>query len=142
MAPRPEQDAFLPELVRTFYDALAGFEKETGIHMARWRILVMLGESKKSSQRALAQSSHIDPASISRILRELEAQGYVARAADPSDSRQSLAMLTASGKALVRDIAKRRAKFLRKALKGLAPEEVTKVTETLLSIRRNLADLR
>ena len=142
MAPRPEHDAFLPELVRTFYDALAGFEKETGVHLARWRILSMLAEAKKSSQRSLAKSSHIDPASISRILRELEVAGHVTRESDPSDSRQSLAMLTISGKALVREIAKNRAKFLRKALKGVTPDKVKQVTEALHSIRQNLANLR
>ena len=142
MAPKPEEDSFLSQLGRTFFGAVAGFEKQTGVHHVRWRILQKLEEGEPSSQHALARRCNMGPASVSRILRELEAMGHVTREVDPGDSRQSLVALSAKGREFVREIAAKREQYLRKTLKGLTSDDVIKLETALRAIEKNTARLR
>jgi DNA-binding MarR family transcriptional regulator len=142
MAPKPEEDRFLSQLGRTFFGAVAGFEKQTGVHHVRWLILQKLEEAQSSSQHALARKCRMGPASVSRILRELEAMGYVTREIDPQDSRQSVVALSAKGREFVRETAAKREQYLRKALKGLASEDVIRLETALKAIEKNTVRLR
>lgn len=53
------------------------------------------------TQAELAAFCHVDPMMTSQVLRTLEAAGYVARAAHPTDTRAKCPTLTASGHALL-----------------------------------------
>ena len=135
------RSAFLPRLVRVYFGVLAGFEKRTGIHLARWRILFVLHDSGRCTQRHLAGTTVIDPAAISRILREFEREGLVTRETDPADHRRTLVALTPAGTAKVRDIAVRRAAFLEETLAGLPAAELKPMIAGLAAIEDNLAAL-
>src|SRR6478735_6476799 len=52
---------------------------------------------------ALAERLHLDPGTLSPLLKRLEALGYVARERSASDGRQVLVTLTAEGRARRRD---------------------------------------
>lgn len=53
------------------------------------------------TQAELAIFCHVDPMMTSQVLRTLEAAGYVAREAHPTDTRAKCPTLTASGHALL-----------------------------------------
>ena len=138
----PEPAGVLPTLARTYVAALSGFEKQTGVHLARWRILDVLRRHGEMPQHELNRHTLIDPAAISRILRDFVGSGDVARRADPVDHRQSLVSLTAQGMARTRQIAVARERFVAVATEGIDPDDLARVESTLGALRANLDRLR
>jgi DNA-binding MarR family transcriptional regulator len=78
---------------------------------------------------ALAAVEQIRPQSMAATLGVLYAQGYIQRAADPSDGRQVLWSLTAEGRDLLDRDRRRRARWLVRAIE----EELTAEETALLS---------
>ena len=139
--PTPEPTGVLPTLVRAYVAATAGFEKQTGIHIARWRILDVLHRHGEMPQHGLTRLTLIDPAAISRILRDFVEFGDVARRHDPADHRQSLVSLTPKGVQKTLQIAAARERFVAAAIDGIDPADLEKVETTLQALRANLARL-
>lgn len=139
--PTPEPTGVLPTLVRAYVAAISGFEKQTGIHIARWRILDVLHRHGEMAQHELTRLTLIDPAAISRILRDFVEFGDVTRRHDPTDHRQSLVSLTPKGVEKTLVIAAARERFVAAAIEGIDPADLEKVEITLRALRANLARL-
>ncbi len=132
----------MPSLIRAYVVALAAFEKSTGIHLARWRVLDVLRRHGEMPQHRLTDLTLIDPAAISRIIRDFVDSGDVARRPDPRDHRQSLVALTEPGTARTLRIAADREIFLAAATQGIDPAALAQAETTLHALRANLDRLR
>ncbi len=139
--PTPEAPGVLPTLVRAYVATVAGFEKQTGIHIARWRILDVLHRYGEMPQHELTRLTLIDPAAISRILRDFVEFGDVARRHDPADHRQSLVSLTPKGVEKTIGISAARQRFVAAAIEGIDPADLDRVEMTLRALKANLARL-
>lgn len=64
----------------------------------------------------LAVHEHVAPATLSRIVAGLEAQGHLVRDVDPADRRSSFVRASDQGRALVHDLRARRGELLLKRL--------------------------
>lgn len=64
-----------------------------------WQVLAWLEREGAQTQRQLATSVAQDPAGLSRLLEEMEAQKLLARTPDPTDGRKLLVRVTRKGKA-------------------------------------------
>jgi DNA-binding MarR family transcriptional regulator len=140
--PIPEPSGVLPSLVRAYAAAVAGFEKQTGLHIARWRLLDVLRRHGEMAQHELTRHTLIDPAAVSRIVREFETSGEMSRRPDPDDHRQSLVSLTQTGIALVLRVAAARERFVTDATAGIEPADLARVETILAALRANLDRLR
>ena len=104
----PERE--LPLALRAAYMAL---HRSTEAKLAPHRVtadqfvlLLALDESRSLTQRELAHRISSDPSTVRAMLVLLERNGFVRRAAHPTDSRAKKVELTASGKRKLRKLWK------------------------------------
>ncbi len=84
----------------------------------------------------LAERACLDPSTVSRHLRSLEADGLLVRTPDPEDGRATLLEVTASGRRAVQTAREQRLAFLADAVSGWPDDDVA----TLTRLIRRLAD--
>ncbi len=71
-----------------------------GITAQQRFVLRILGKMPGTTPGKLAELLHIDPGSVTALVKRLEARKLVARKPDPSDGRRSFMSLTVRGKKL------------------------------------------
>jgi len=84
--------------------AKIGVEQPWNLRNTDLRILNVLDGADSVAISEIARRTHVDKAWISRSVRKLEKKGLVEKQLDPKDSRVSLAVLTAKGRALLEEI--------------------------------------
>ena len=72
----------------------------------QWRVLRALVEAGSMDINALGEMCQIHPASLSRMLPNLEDSGRIERRTDSDDQRYVIVSITAKGKALFQRVAK------------------------------------
>jgi homoprotocatechuate degradation regulator HpaR len=75
--------------------------RKGGITEQQWRVIRVLYLDGETDATSLARRSYLLAPSLSRILKDLEAAGYVRRRPGSDDSRQSLLSLSPRGSATV-----------------------------------------
>ena len=74
--------------------------RELGVTFPQRMVVRLVGRSPGISPGELAEFLHIDPGTLSTILRGLEKRGLIVRGSDPGDRRRVQIQLTDGGKAL------------------------------------------
>lgn len=74
--------------------------KPHGLTHPQYLVLLALWERTPRSMKSLCELLRAEPATLSPLLKRLEALGYVTRDRDPSDERSLAVDLTDAGKAL------------------------------------------
>ena len=105
-----DQERGLPLALRAAYMALhrstdAKFAPH-GVTADQFVLLLALNESRTLTQRELANRISSDPSTVRAMLVLLEKNGFVRRAAHPTDSRAKSVELTPSGKRKLRRLWK------------------------------------
>lgn len=75
--------------------------REAGVTEQQWRVLRVLIDIMPIDVSALAAAALLRLPSLTRILRELDERGLIARAPDSEDGRRTVVTITASGWRLV-----------------------------------------
>lgn len=80
--------------------------KKQGIELTKeqWSLLAILWKQDGVSQQFLADLTHRDKPSTTRLIDTLEKNNYVERRAHPQDRRQNLIFLTGAGRRVEADI--------------------------------------
>jgi DNA-binding MarR family transcriptional regulator len=76
---------------------------EHGLTPARAEVIWLLHHGGPRTQRELSQALKCTPRNVTGLVDALEAAGFVARGAHPTDRRATVVSLTAQGTALVTD---------------------------------------
>lgn len=84
----------------------------------------------------LAEHACLDPSTVSRHLRSLEADGHLERVPDPDDGRATLLLVTDSGRLLVTEVRRQRLAMLSEAVVDWSQNDVA----TLTRLTRRLAE--
>jgi MarR family transcriptional regulator, organic hydroperoxide resistance regulator len=71
-----------------------------GSSLHEYSVLFRLAEDDEAPQHELAFDAGIDPAALSRLVRDMSASGLVTTRVDPADKRQRFVRITAKGRAL------------------------------------------
>lgn len=111
--------------------------KPYDITPGQWNLLNQLDNLGKLSQRALAERTRKEQATITRYLDKMEKKGYIQREQDPHDRRAHLIALTDKAKALLKEtesVANDAALCL---IKDLPQETIDGFLETLRVIKHN-----
>jgi DNA-binding MarR family transcriptional regulator len=128
----------LATLLHAAYAAEAAVETRLGaIGLSRAKLLALqalsaAGESLPLSQ--LAERLSCVKSNITQLVDRLEADGFVARHADPHDRRTRLAVLTAPGRRVCHEGTRLQQDAERDLLAGLTPEEATQLAELLAKV--------
>jgi DNA-binding MarR family transcriptional regulator len=84
----------------------AYLERSADLSHAEYGVLrcLSLGEDREIHMSRLAATASVTPSHLSRIVGRLEKRSLLARSADPTDARKTLARLTHSGARLLAEV--------------------------------------
>src|SRR5512138_3592258 len=88
------------ELMHLYRDVMRITEQSTGMSKSRLEIMHDLTHTDEMSQADLAKHLGVEGAVVTRIVKQLEAEGLVSRRADPRDNRYTLVALTPHARSL------------------------------------------
>ena len=71
---------------------------EGGIHFGQARVLVSLMQHGTLTQRTIGQGLHIKPATVTNMVKKMDASGLISRRRDTNDDRIINVTLTSKGK--------------------------------------------
>ncbi|RQO31421.1 MarR family transcriptional regulator [Taibaiella sp. KBW10] len=104
----------------------------------QWTILVVLWKQDGVSQQAIADETGRDKPSTTRLLDNLEKEGYILRKPDAKDKRLNLICLTPKGKAIEKKIMKVANGTLDTITQGLTTAQLLTVKEVFATIYHNI----
>ena len=104
----------------------------------QWTVLCALWEAEGLHQQALADHTHKDRHTMTRILHVMEKKGLVRRMADKSDSRRQLIQLTDQGRALQDRLIPIAEAVMETALTGRTEEDLKRLRTMLRRVLVNL----
>lgn len=109
------------------------------IHRAQHMLLMRLArEESTPSQKELAACMEISTAAIAVALKKLEADGYIVRQPDKSDSRVNTISITEKGRKTVEDSRLVFDRIDEAMYEGIGREELDAFTATLKKLEENL----
>jgi DNA-binding MarR family transcriptional regulator len=94
-----------------------------GSSMTEFVVLMRLSEEEEVQQAELSYDAAIDPAAVSRLIRDMTKAGLVSARVDPTDKRQRFVKISARGRALVRTLSPIVDSALAPYMAGLNAEE-------------------
>lgn len=112
---------------------------ELDLYIGQDLLLFQLWEEEGMAQHELADRLNVEPSAVTKMLKRMEAAGWIERRSDATDARVSRVFLTEQGRALeepVRDIWCRTEAHM---LDGFASEEKLLFRRMLRDIRDNLS---
>ena len=134
-------ESFHMLLFRAFHrqrQFLRPYMSEMGLSPGQARVLGYLEEQGPCRQRALAEHSEVDPATICRMLDTMEKSGLIRRQADRQDRRAGLVSITDKGREANRQWRQRCREMEQAVVQGFSPEEREQFARFLYQAYRNL----
>lgn len=101
----------------------------SGIHFGQARILISLMRHEHLTQKRIGQGLHIKPATVTNMVKRMEASGLISRVQDENDDRVINVTLTAKGKGA--------ASFTEKVIEEIEDEIRLELTQGEVDILRN-----
>lgn len=111
---------------------------QSPLNEQKWRILRVLDENGEMEQTAIAEAACLLLPSLTRILRTLETEGYVARRTDSDDRRKSIVTLMPKGRQVLIDFAPQSIAISKRLEEKFGAERL----EHLLDLLEELRDTR
>jgi DNA-binding MarR family transcriptional regulator len=134
-------ESMLLALALTGHVLRTAFECFVGVAMSRMRLLAYMYNRGELSQADLQRHLEIDGATVTRQVKQMEAEGLLQRRADPKDNRFTLVELTPAGQAMVESLIKRGQEFQRLAVRSIDGEQLSAAVAVLAQMRCNLQAL-
>lgn len=110
-----------------------------GITVEQWTVLACLWQQDKVSQQSLVQTTYRDKTSVTRLIDNLEKQGFVVRVSDMADRRANVIYLTRQGIDLEQKATAVVEEVVERTLRILTEEEVSMGKALLRKVFDNLA---
>src|SRR5579884_2534723 len=114
------------------------FVQHIGLSQPRHQLLTYLAQKGETSHAVLQQHLALDGATVTRLVKQFEAEGLVSRRLDPQDNRYTLASLTDSGRQTVAGISAAHNTFQSRVLEGITREEQEIMERVLKRLRTNM----
>lgn len=127
--------ASMSALLRQLRHAAAAEGPAGGIGTARLSVLGALYRRGPMSPSALAAHEHVRLQTLTRLLAEMEADGWIVREPHPDDGRQTLLSLSTRGvRQLTADVHRREASLARAIEATLSPARLAALVKACASI--------
>lgn len=120
-------------LHRKFYH---GIFRSFGLHRGQHRLFFHMSETEGMTQTELADKMGITPATLTRMVQNLEKNGFLNRCPDPQDQRITRLVLTPRGREIRTEIKTRLREVDRIVYAPFSPEE----RETLAGMLRTVQE--
>jgi DNA-binding MarR family transcriptional regulator len=117
---------------------------EIGLYRGQPFVLRVLWAEEGATHSELAEKLHVQPATITNMLKRMEKAGFVERRPDAKDRRVSRVYLTSAGRDIQDAVERMWGGLEIEAFAGLSPDEIATFRRLLVRIRDNLipANLR
>jgi DNA-binding MarR family transcriptional regulator len=132
-----EEDLFY-QVASVYAEAKQAFLQYLGMSQARYHLLALLAEKGDIRHYDLQQYLLLDGATITRLVKQFEAEGLVCRRLDPQDNRYTLACLTDGGRHVMAGIGEAHRVFVTRLLEGIANEEQEVTVRVLKQVHANI----
>ena len=134
-------ESLLFSLAVTGHVLRAAFESFVGVPMLRGRLLGDMYAQGEVSQADLQRHLEVDGATVTRQVKQMEAEGLLQRRADPQDNRFTLVELTPAGEAAVESLINRGLEFQQLAIRSIEKDQLAAAVAVLAQMRCNLQAL-
>ncbi|WP_371782651.1 MarR family winged helix-turn-helix transcriptional regulator [Streptosporangium subroseum] len=134
------EDTFFRELGGVYAELRQAFARHVGMSPHRVQVLVRLRRNGETSHSDLRQALGIDGASVTRLVKEFEAEGFVRRRLDPADNRYTLAALTPAGERVAADLERSHQAYQERLLAGATAHQQEIVLDVLRRVRSNVTE--
>jgi MarR family transcriptional regulator, organic hydroperoxide resistance regulator len=98
----------------------------------------MIGRSPGMTAGALSEQMHLDPSTVTGIVRRLQASRMIVRRMDPADARRTRLTLTRKGREVDRRSAGTIEAAVRRALGSVAASDVDAAARVLAALTAQL----
>jgi DNA-binding MarR family transcriptional regulator len=132
------EDILFQQLEAACSEIRQAFARYVGMSQARRQLLTLVSREGEISHAALQQQLSLDGATITRLVKQFEAQGMLNRRLDPQDNRYTLVSLTSSGQQIVTGLSVAHRAFQTRLLDGITGEEQETVVRVLKQLRTNI----
>lgn len=132
------EDRFFGELGGAYAEIRQAFARHVGMSAPRLRVLMWLWRDGETSHSDLRRALSLDGASITRLIKEFEAEGLISRRIDPEDNRYTLARLTPAGARAAAELAQSHRAYQMRLLDGVTAEEQEIVLRALARVCANV----
>ena len=129
-----EEDLFY-QVASVYAEAKQAFLEHLGMSQARYHLLALIAEKGEIRHADLQQYLLLDGATITRLVKQFEAEGLVCRRLDPQDNRYTLASLTDGGRHVMAGIGEAHRVFVTRLLDGISNEEQQVTVRVLKQLR-------
>ena len=127
--------SFVHVLTRAYHELSSALEREAGVSHARLQLLAALRAGPELSQAELQQRLDVDGAAITRQVKQLEREGFVARRSAPRDQRFTLVTLTTEGKKLAHRVVRQREAFEQKLARAAGAKDAATALRAIERMR-------
>jgi MarR family transcriptional regulator for hemolysin len=132
------EDTFFREIGGACAELRQAFARHVGMSAQRVQVLIRLRREGETSHSDLRQMLVIDGASVTRLVKEFEAEGLVGRRLDPRDNRYTLAALTPAGERVAEDLVRSHQWYQEKLLDGVPAHDRDVALRVLRRVRANV----
>ncbi|MEW9528595.1 MarR family winged helix-turn-helix transcriptional regulator [Microbispora sp. NPDC049125] len=132
------EDTFFRELGGLCAELRQAFARHVGMSPQRVQVLIRLRRDGETSHSDLRQALGVDGASVTRLVKEFEAEGLVRRRLDPADNRYTLAALTPRGERVASDLERSHQAYQERLLAGATAQQQEIVLDVLRRVRANM----
>jgi DNA-binding MarR family transcriptional regulator len=120
---------------------LPAIQQCMGVSLVEFLFFSQLLPAKELSQAELQKRLSVDGAVITRLVKQLEAEGVVTRRADPADNRFTLVTLTEQAYKLAGEKLEQRQKLQTTVMNGINSQDVLCMRGVLAQMRQNAKNL-
>jgi DNA-binding MarR family transcriptional regulator len=131
-------DSLLAQICRLKHARIHTLLEGLGLYRGQPPVLQALWEQEGLMHTELARRLHVQPATITKMLKRMEKAGFIERRPDLEDHRVSRVYLTEAGQTVRSDVQQVWHQLEEEAFSGLTPEQRVLLRQFLLQIRRNL----
>jgi DNA-binding MarR family transcriptional regulator len=136
------EDILFQQLAHACSESRQSFARRIGMSQARLQLLSLVIHAGEISHATLQQQLALDGATITRLVKQFEAEGVLSRRLDPQDNRYTLVSLTASGHSIVAGLKAAHSLFQTQLLAGITREEQEIMVRILERLRANIRDIQ
>jgi DNA-binding MarR family transcriptional regulator len=136
------EDTIFQQLTHACSETRQSFDHYIGMSQARRQLLAVIAREGEISHAALQQQLGLDGATITRLVKQFEAEGVLSRRLDPQNNRYTLVSLTASGQQIVAGLSAAHRLFQTRLLVGITQEEQEVMVRALERLRANIRDIQ
>ena len=135
------EEGLMPVIRQTIMAITSALSRYIGMSPVRVILLQKLLGVEEISQAEIQRKLGVGGAVVTRILKQMEAEGWITRRPDPSDNRYTLVRLTEAGRRRQEEVILKTQSLQSTLLQGLSSEDMLCMQRTLSRISQNAEGL-